>query len=77
VRYLIETPVELLSPQEQTARAQVFVALRPLVNLVTALTEPNGVPAPTADPHEQARERAGYGGPTRGAGPTDNRGMGE
>lgn len=70
VRYLIETPVDLLSPQEQTARAQVFIALRPMVNLIAAVTtEPNGPLAPTANPVKL---------PTQpGKQWDDNRGMGE
>lgn len=70
VQHLLETPVELLSPQEQTARAALFIALRPLVNLIAAVTtEPNGPLAPTANPVKL---------PTQpGKQWDDNRGMGE
>lgn len=73
VRHLIETPVELLSPVEQTARAGVFVALRPLVTTLTALMDDGSI----------SRWRTALDDRTQAAIPTqptrqlDTRGMGE
>jgi hypothetical protein len=70
VRHLLETPVELLSPVEQTARAGVFVALRPLVTTLAALIGEQNT-GPTTDADILARLEA----PRIPA--QDTRGMGE